>query len=364
MFTPVRNNQVVKFRILIEDVLLPFWSLACHLLPPNVILRKYAPNIYEDAKNLDFNSTEEDKRELVNDALVRAFNQFNQELVYRVLSPLSLDQKAKSLPILTICQARDNSSFIYISDVEDNSSSSQDRFNKYIKGETIITDFLKKADDEYLNNLIAVDNEVLYSKVLDTDNPLQIEMPILPLSMMNLENGEIEYDEVERFWFNRKRILDYFDTFPQVPTKVQIISIKQENIGIIVDDFFFPLIPILGTEYLKVEKKLDYVWFCLKYRVLGYMSCKDKKYKFNGNDLLNSFLDSCKGDSIISDITKLRDNLYIDSENLSDGCSRYFDRMLKIQKLKKFETYKFYIDEPDDDKNGSVFGIYQNRSRL
>ena len=34
--------------------------------------------------------------------------------------------------------------------------------------------------------------------------------------------------------------------------------------------------------------------------------------------------------------------------------------MLKIQKLKKFETYKFYIDEPDDDKNGSVFGIYQN----
>ena len=76
----------------------------------------------------------------------------------------------------------------------------------------VITDFLKKADDEYLNNLIAVDNEVLYSKVLDTDNPLQIEMPILPLSMMNLENGEIEYDEVERFWFNRKRILDYFNT--------------------------------------------------------------------------------------------------------------------------------------------------------
>lgn len=90
-----------------------------------------------------------------------------------------------------------------------------------------------------MNNLIAVDNEVLYSKVLDTDNPLQIEMPILPLSMMNLENGEIEYDEVERFWFNRKRILDYFNTFPKVPTKVQIISIKQENIGIIVDDFFF-----------------------------------------------------------------------------------------------------------------------------
>ena len=225
MFTPVRNNQVVKFRILIEDVLLPFWSLACHLLPPNVILRKYAPSIYEDAKNLDFNSTEEDKRELVADALERAFNQFNQELVDRVLSPLSLDQKAKSLPILTICQARDNSSFIYISDVEDNSSSSQDRFNKYIKGKTIITDFLKKADDEYLNNLIAVDNEVLYSKVLDTDNPLQIEMPILPLSMMNLENGEIEYDEVERFWFNRKRILDYFNTFPKVPTKVQIISV-------------------------------------------------------------------------------------------------------------------------------------------
>ena len=75
---------------------------------------------------------------------------------------------------------------------------------------------------------------------------------------------------------------------------------------------------------------------------------------------MNSFLNSCKGDNIISDITKLRDNLYIDSENLSDGCSRYFDRMLKIQKLKKFETYKFYIDEPDDDKNGSVFGIYQN----
>ena len=69
MFTPVRNNQVVKFRILIEDVLLPFWSLACHLLPPNVILRKYAPSIYEDAKNLDFNSIEEDKRELVADAL-------------------------------------------------------------------------------------------------------------------------------------------------------------------------------------------------------------------------------------------------------------------------------------------------------
>lgn len=145
MFTPVRNNQVVKFRILIEDVLLPFWSLACHLLPPNVILRKYAPNIYEDAKNLDFNSTEEDKRELVADALERAFNQFNQELVDRVLSPLSLDQKAKSLPILTICQARDNSSFIYISDVEDNSSSSQDRFNKYIKGKTIITDFLNNS---------------------------------------------------------------------------------------------------------------------------------------------------------------------------------------------------------------------------
>lgn len=66
--------------------------MACHLLPPNVILRKYAPSIYEDAK-IGFNSTEEDKRELVADALERAFNQFNQELVDRVLSPLSLDQR-------------------------------------------------------------------------------------------------------------------------------------------------------------------------------------------------------------------------------------------------------------------------------
>ncbi len=62
MFTPVRNNQVVKFRILIEDVLLPFWSLACHLLPPNVILRKYAPNIYEDAKKLQTRLKEKESK--------------------------------------------------------------------------------------------------------------------------------------------------------------------------------------------------------------------------------------------------------------------------------------------------------------
>ena len=109
---------------------------------------------------------------------------------------------------------------------------------------------------------------------------------------------------------------------------------------------------MLNSNFLKPEYKFDYIWLCIKYKVL--YNFDHKKKKINISELVKEFLLSSKDDQLVSDISRLQDNLYIESDNLSDQCTKYFDRMLVIEDLKKLHTYKFYIDEPTDTNESTT----------
>lgn len=360
MFKPLRYNRFVSFRVLSEDLLLPLWNLITYFLDSKDMLQKYVPDMKVNIENLNQGSpNEESNDEKLDDILNSAFRQYNNQLISEIMSPSSLEQEAKVLPLLMVFQIPTNSCLYYIADndVKDIKEQDSEMLRKYIIRKKLVSRMLDKADSEQVKRIKLLDNPPLYNKIIDEDQAILIEIPILPASYVNIEDLDSEDLESGLVWFNKKRISDYCNTFPEIPTAISLKTCKHENIGLLVDNYFFPLKPMLNSNFLKPEYKFDYIWLCIKYKVL--YNFDHKKKKINISELVKEFLLSSKDDQLVSDISRLQDNLYIESDNLSDQCTKYFDRMLVIEDLKKLHTYKFYIDEPTDTNESTVLGIYQ-----
>lgn len=360
MFKPLRYNRFVSFRVLSEDLLLPLWNLITYFLDSKDMLQKYVPDMKVNIENLNQGSpNEESNNEKLDDILNSAFRQYNNQLISEIMSSSSLEQEAKVLPLLMVFQIPTNSCLYYIADndVKDIKEQDSEMLRKYIIRKKLVSRMLDKADSEQVKRIKLLDNPPLYNKIIDEDQAILIEIPILPASYVNIEDLDSEDLESGLVWFNKKRISDYCNTFPEIPTAISLKTCKHENIGLLVDNYFFPLKPMLNSNFLKPEYKFDYIWLCIKYKVL--YNFDHKKKKINISELVKEFLLSSKDDQLVSDISRLQDNLYIESDNLSDQCTKYFDRMLVIEDLKKLHTYKFYIDEPTDTNESTVLGIYQ-----
>lgn len=360
MFKPLRYNRFVSFRVLSEDLLLPLWNLTTYFLDPKDMLQKYVPDMKVNIENLNQGSpNEESNDEKLDDILNSAFRQYNNQLISEIMSPSSLEQEAKALPLLMVFQIPTNSCLYYIADNDEKDIKEQDfeMLRKYIIRKKLVSRMLDKADSEQVKRIKLLDNPPLYNKIIDEDQAILIEIPILPASYVNIEDLDSEDLESGLVWFNKKRISYYCNTFPEIPAAISLKTCKHENIGLLVDNYFFPLKPMLNSRFLKPEYKFDYIWLCIKYKVL--YNFDHKKKKSNISELVKEFFLSSKDDQLVSDISRLQDNLYIESDILSDQCTKYFDRMLIIEDLKKLHTYKFYIDEPTDTNESTVLGIYQ-----
>lgn len=360
MFKPLRYNRFVSFRVLSEDLLLPLWNLTTYFLDPKDMLQKYVPDMKVNIENLNQGSpNEESNDEKLDDILNSAFRQYNNQLISEIMSPSSLEQEAKVLPLLMVFQIPTNSCLYYIADNDEKDIKEQDfeMLRKYIIRKKLVSRMLDKADSEQVKRIKLLDNPPLYNKIIDEDQAILIEIPILPASYVNIEDLDSEDLESGLVWFNKKRISYYCNTFPEIPAAISLKTCKHENIGLLVDNYFFPLKPMLNSRFLKPEYKFDYIWLCIKYKVL--YNFDHKKKKSNISELVKEFFLSSKDDQLVSDISRLQDNLYIESDILSDQCTKYFDRMLIIEDLKKLHTYKFYIDEPTDTNESTVLGIYQ-----
>lgn len=360
MFKPLRHNRFVSFRVLSEDLLLPLWNLTTYFLDPKDMLQKYVPDMKVNIENINQGSpNEESNNEKLDDILNSAFRQYNNQLISEIMSPSSLEQEAKVLPLLMVFQIPTNSCLYYIADndVKDTKEQDFEMLRKYIIRKKLVSRMLDKADSEQVKRIKLLDNPPLYNKIIDEDQAILIEIPILPASYVNIEDLDSEDLESGLVWFNKKRISYYCNTFPEIPTAISLKTCKYENIGLLVDNYFFPLKPMLNSSFLKPEYKFDYIWLCIKYKVL--YNFEHKKKKSNISELVEEFFLSSKDDQLVSDISRLQDNLYIESDNLSDQSTKYFDRMLIIEDLKKLHTYKFYIDEPTDTNESTVLGIYQ-----
>lgn len=360
MFKPLRHNRFVSFRVLSEDLLLPLWNLTTYFLDPKDMLQKYVPNMKVNIENINQgNSNEESNKEKIDDILNSAFRQYNNQLISEIMSSSSLEQEANVLPLLMVFQIPTNSCLYYIADNDEKDIKGQDfeMLKKYIIKKKLVSRMLDKTDSEQVKRLKLLDNPPLYNKIIDEDQAILIEIPILPASYVNIEDLDSEDLESGLVWFNKKRISSYCNTFPEKPTAISLKTCEHENIGLLVDNYFFPLKPMLNSSFLKPEYKFDYIWLCIKYKVL--YNFDHKKKKSNVSDLVKEFLLSSKDDQLVPDISRLQDNLYIESDDLSDQCKKYFDRMLIIEDLKKLHTYKFYIDEPADTNESTVLGIYQ-----
>lgn len=103
MFKPLRYNRFVSFRVLSEDLLLPLWNLTTYFLDPKDMLQKYVPDMKVNIENLNQGSpNEESNDEKLDDILNSAFRQYNNQLISEIMSPSSLEQEAKALPLLMV----------------------------------------------------------------------------------------------------------------------------------------------------------------------------------------------------------------------------------------------------------------------
>lgn len=320
MFKPLRYNRFVSFRVLSEDLLLPLWNLTTYFLDPKDMLQKYVPDMKVNIENLNQGSpNEESNDEKLDDILNSAFRQYNNQLISEIMSPSSLEQEAKALPLLMVFQIPTNSCLYYIADNDEKDIKEQDfeMLRKYIIRKKLVSRMLDKADSEQVKRIKLLDNPPLYNKIIDEDQAILIEIPILPASYVNIEDLDSEDLESGLVWFNKKRISYYCNTFPEIPAAISLKTCKHENIGLLVDNYFFPLKPMLNSRFLKPEYKFDYIWLCIKYKVL--YNFDHKKKKSNISELVKEFFLSSKDDQLVSDISRLQDNLYIESDILSDN---------------------------------------------
>lgn len=113
MFKPLRYNRFVSFRVLSEDLLLPLWNLTAYFLDPKDMLQKYVPDMKVNIENLNQGSPNEEK---LDNILNSAFRQYNNQLISEIMSPSSLEQEAKVLPLLMVFQIPTNSCLYYVAD--------------------------------------------------------------------------------------------------------------------------------------------------------------------------------------------------------------------------------------------------------
>lgn len=362
MFKRIRKNKFTRFSILIEDLLSPFWELGKLLLGESEILNIFAPKILKDSKGV-FDDQEQrpeliEKKELI---FSQVFNDYVTEVTNSIINKESLDCQSYAFPILMIFKDPLNNNFFYISDSDTNNPEDEKKLGSYLKNQRIVSSFLKRTENDALKEMEAVDTPQLYSKVFKCYVPEYIEMPIIPYDYIDTEVMDgIDTENVEIIWLNYKRIHKYYDQgFPSSPQHVKALYIEQLIKGILVDNYYFPTSLLLKDSFLKQDKIFDYIWLCLKHKVVYNISHEEKKGSYNGNEQLKSFIESCKNDDFVKELSNLQDNLYIARHDLSEEGEKYFNKMLMIQNLSKLESYKFYIDEPKVENN-NVFGIYQN----
>lgn len=205
MFKPLRYNRFVSFRVLSEDLLLPLWNLTTYFLDPKDMLQKYVPDMKVNIENLNQGSpNEESNDEKLDDILNSAFRQYNNQLISEIMSPSSLEQEAKALPLLMVFQIPTNSCLYYIADNDEKDIKEQDfeMLRKYIIRKKLVSRMLDKADSEQVKRIKLLDNPPLYNKIIDEDQAILIEIPILPASYVNIEDLDSEDLESGLVWFN------------------------------------------------------------------------------------------------------------------------------------------------------------------
>lgn len=365
MFKRIRKNKFTNFSILIEDLLSPFWDLGKVLLGESKILEIFAPEILKDSKEVFNNQEQREETDEIKDKkdaiISQGFNDYVVEITNSIIDKKSLDHRGLDFPILLIFRDPINDSLFYISDSEKDKPEDEKQLDLYVKSRKLISSFLQKTENEDLKNMDKVDTPPLYSNVLDCGKSSIIEMPLISMSYLNTELfGGFESECVDLLWINQKRIRKFYEeNFPSSFQNIRVLHNEQYVKGVLVGDYLFPAFPLLKDSLLKHDKIFDYVWLCLKHKVVCDISHEEKKGFYNGKELLQSFMKSCKKDDFTKELSNLQDNLFIAKEDMSEEGQQYFDKMLKIQELDKLETYKFYIDEPQTE-NKNVFGIYQN----
>lgn len=119
----------------------------------------------------------------------------------------SLEQEAKALPLLMVFQIPTNSCLYYIADNDEKDIKEQDfeMLRKYIIRKKLVSRMLDKADSEQVKRIKLLDNPPLYNKIIDEDQAILIEIPILPASYVNIEDLDSEDLESGLVWFNKKQ---------------------------------------------------------------------------------------------------------------------------------------------------------------
>lgn len=362
MFKRIRKNNFACFSIVIEDILKPFWDLAILLLDEQTVLGKAIPDFLERIKDVFKTPKTEVTQARIDDIMESGFNDYVQKSAESIIDGDILSKKGKMFPLLAIFKDPINKSFCYFSENEKDDSVDVNLLKSYLIQKKFIASFLEQMNNKNLEKMKTVDMPSLYANVLQIEENLPIELPLIPISYLNIETlGDIEEEEPEEelLWLNADRIHNYFPEFPTEPKKVNVWYDETRILGLKVDDYFFPTFPVLQKAILAKEHIFDYIWLCLKHKVIYEISHDEKKGKYNGNELLETFMMSCKNDVFIKELSKLQDNLFIAKEDISEEGQQYFDKMLKIEKLDNLKSYKFYIDEPQTE-NKNVFGIYQN----
>ena len=139
MFKPLRHNRFVSFRVLSEDLLLPLWNLTTYFLDPKDMLQKYVPDMKVNIENLNQGSPNEESND-------------------------EKDIKEQDFEML----------------------------RKYIIRKKLVSRMLDKADSEQVKKIKLLDNPPLYNKIIDEDQAILIEIPILPASYVNIEDLDSE----------------------------------------------------------------------------------------------------------------------------------------------------------------------------
>ena len=364
MFKNIKNNCVKRLTTHLEDLLMPYWNILREMYGDDLLLNidfsdMDASFSDEVLKIKSISSTEHSKKDfLFSFAFSLLCKKYNKD----ILSASSLNEFSFKSTLLIISEP-----FILIQDTQSKQEESQNEIKRLFADKKVLTNLIDKGDRKagLLDCIKSMDNSNFYNTLLgddeDIDN-LTIWSPVYPCSLLKLESLHEEIFSIDRIWINEKSLKENYKIEINLDENTSCYLLhKSKNDsgidkanGVKINDLVFVLKTDID-EFIDKQKRFDYYWLLFKMNVFRNIA-ESKKIESPQKGLLKDFLDTTQMDDFSCLLSYLENNLYIKDQEIPDKYKRFFDPLVKFEKIDGLNNYDIFVHDVDVDS--TLLGAY------
>lgn len=187
---------------------------------------------------------------------------------------------------------------------------------------------------------------------------LKPQLFCIPKEFIKIELFSEEVFDIDYFWMNSRHVNNLKLNFDKDETEISLLKVKANNtvVGAIINDYLLLKYAIDFDEFIKDEKRNEFLWQLLKENLL-----KKKDDKFNHKtEIIEQFNNASKNPEFNKLLSNLKYNLYIDNGIVIQAEYKdFFEEFILVDKLDDLADLNLFL--PDKDDSSGMIGVYSNK---